>query len=201
MISLLYVYFCFFFFNALLKDYKNVFHLTRANKCIKHKGKIKLLTYPSNIFLQCHHWKISLLYENTFSMEIEITKRKKMKKLNYPQIDIRLFARLLSVSRFFFHTKGTCNLKHHFSYICYRYWIIFQFIKVIRNSFVRILFYFGRKLIRNIPVCWILLHPRWMSLMSKRHLQQRPVHVVYMSLVHISRILMPIVERVDVCKQ
>lgn len=37
-------------------------------------------------------------------MEIEITKRKKMKKLNYPQIDIRLFALfVISVTIFFLY--------------------------------------------------------------------------------------------------
>lgn len=53
----------------------------------------------------------------------------------------------------------------------------------------------------GLPVCWKRQHLRWRNLMSIHRHRQRLVRGVYMSRVHISRILMPIVERVDVCKQ
>lgn len=52
----------------------------------------------------------------------------------------------------------------------------------------------------RLPVCWKRQHLRWRNLMSIHRHRQRQVRGVYMSRVHISRILMPIVERVDVCE-
>lgn len=52
----------------------------------------------------------------------------------------------------------------------------------------------------GLPVCWKRQHLRWRNLMSIHRRRRRLVRGVYMSQVRISRILMPIVERVDVCK-
>lgn len=52
----------------------------------------------------------------------------------------------------------------------------------------------------GLPVCWKRQHLRWRNLMSIHRRRRRQVRGVYKSQVRISRILMPIVERVDVCK-